>query len=87
MVLVMGLATSANWSFKFITALLLGMTMAMIGQEIVKYEFIAFLFVMFLTAGIVLRLLKSFSIVNVIVFNLICVLVGMALRLYIQIAP
>lgn len=87
MVLVMGLATSANWTFKVITALLLGMTMAMIGQEIVKYEFIAFLFVMFLTAGIVLRLLKSFSIVNVIVFNLICVLVGMSLRLYIQIAP
>lgn len=87
MVLVMGLATSANWTFKVITALLLGMTMAMIGQEIVKYEFIAFLFVMFLTAGVVLRLLKSFSIVNVIVFNLICVLVGMSLRLYIQIAP
>ncbi len=76
-----------TWTFKFISALALGLTMALIGQEVMKYGLIAFLFVLVLTMGLVLRLLKSASIVNVMVFDLICVLVGLALKMYILMAP
>lgn len=76
-----------NWILKFISALALGMTMALIGQEVLKYGLVAFLFLMVLTMGLVLRALKTATIINVLVFDLVCVLVGLALKMYILMAP
>jgi len=76
-----------SWAFKFISALALGLTMALVGLEVFKYEMALFLFVLVLTMGLVLRSLKSATIVNVLVFDLICVLVGLALKMYILMAP
>lgn len=81
------ISNALNWTFKFLSALALGLTMALIGQEVFKYGLVLFLFVMVLTLGLVLRSLKSASIVNVLVFDLICVLVGLALKMYILMAP
>lgn len=83
----MNISNAINWAIKFISALALGLTMALVGQEVFKYGLMAFLFVLVLTMGLVLRVLKSFTIVNVIVFDLVCVLVGLALKMYILMAP
>lgn len=83
----MNISNSINWTLKFISALAIGLTMAIIGQEVSKYGLVAFLFVLVLTMGLVLRALRSFTIVNVIVFDLVCVLVGLALKMYILMAP
>lgn len=83
----MNISNTLNWTLKFISALALGLTMALIGQEVAKYGLVAFLFVLILTMGLVLRALKNFTIVNVIVFDLVCVLVGLALKMYILMAP
>lgn len=73
--------------FKLISGLGLGLTAALIGQEIIQYGSFAFVFVIVATVGAFFRVSKHWQFVGVAVFDLICILIGLLLRMYILVAP
>lgn len=72
---------------RVVTGLLLGLTLGLIGQELAAYGTFALLFVMVVGLGVVFKLMSSWSIAQILIFDLICVLVAMLLRMYILVAP
>ena len=76
-----------TWSLKIISALVIGLTFALIGQQAFEYGNLAFLTVLIVAMGLVVRWIGKWNLVNVIVFDLIIVLVGLALKMYIMLAP
>lgn len=94
-----GLATSAQDSAKetslsllhiflrLITGTVLGLVLALIGQEMIGYGTFSLLFVVAVVLGVTFKTLSSWSIGQVLIFDLICILVAMLLRMYILVAP
>lgn len=74
-------------SLRIITGFFLGLTLGLIGQELAGYGTFILLFVMVLIMALVLKLMGSWSIGQILIFDLICVLVVMLLRMYILVAP
>lgn len=74
-------------AFKIFTGLFLGLTLALIGDQIIGYGVFSLILVMLVTAGAVIKISKSWTWTHMFIFNLICLLVGMLLRMYILIAP
>jgi len=72
---------------KVFSGLVLGLTFALIGDEVLKYGWFSFILIMVVTLATLLRLMRSWSWTHVLVFNLICVLIGLILYMYIRIAP
>ncbi len=72
---------------RLITGLFLGLTLGLIGQELTGYGTFVLLFVMVVVVSIIMKLLSSWSIGRILIFDLICVLVAMLLRMYILVAP
>jgi hypothetical protein len=79
------------FSLKFFSGLTIGLTFALIMQEMLgKAEgenLIAFFFVIVVTTGLFLRISKAWGLTAILIFDLITVLVGMVLRLYVMVAP
>lgn len=73
--------------FKLFSGAFLGLTFALIGQGIIGYGPFAFLFVIVAIGLAFMKLAKGWSASQVLVFDLICVLIGLLLRMYILIAP
>jgi hypothetical protein len=73
--------------FKLVSGLALGLTMALIGEEIINYGTFGFFFALVAVTGAFLRVAKGWQFVGVAVFDLICVLIGLLLRMYILVAP
>lgn len=72
---------------RLITGIVLGLTFAWIGQEFVGYgDFVVF-FVVIVVMALIMKLLSGWSIGKILIFDLICVLVLMLLRMYILVAP
>lgn len=65
----------------------MGLTLALIGQEIIGYETISFSLVIVVVTTAFLRAARRWNLMGVLIFDLICVLIGMLLRMYILIAP
>lgn len=76
-----------GWILKMSSGAVVGLTFALIGQEAFRYGNLAFLLVMILAVGLIVRWISKWTILNVIVFDLICVLVGLSLKMYIMLAP
>ena len=74
-------------AFRLVSGAILGLTFALIGDEILDYGNLAFLFVLVSITIAFMKISRTWRVVGVLVFDLICVLVGMLLRLYILIAP
>lgn len=79
------------FGLKLVSGAVLGLTFALIMQVMLGHaegeNMIAFVFVMTVITAAFLRLAKTWSLTVVLVFDLICILVGMLLRLYILVAP
>lgn len=73
--------------FRGLTGFFLGLTFSLVGEQIIDYGWFSFMLVIVVTMGGILRITKHWSWVHVFIFNLICVLIGMLLRMYIMIAP
>lgn len=76
-----------HFMLRLVTGLLLGLTLGLIGQELAGYGTFALLFVMVVVTAVILKMLSSWSIGKILIFDLICVLVAMLLRMYILVAP
>ncbi|WP_347359458.1 hypothetical protein [Bdellovibrio sp.] len=72
---------------RLVTGLVLGLTLALIGQELMGYGTFALLFVMVVVVAALMKILANWSIGQILIFDLICVLVVMLLRMYILVAP
>jgi len=72
---------------KLVTAFMVPLTITLIAQEMMGFETLAFVFMMVVLMGALLRLIWQWSIGAVLLFDLFCVLVALLLKLYIQVAP
>ena len=79
------------FALKLASGLVLGLTLGLIMQEVLgKAEgenVIAFVFVILVTAGAFMRIARTWGFTAVLVFDLVSVLAGMILKLYIMVAP
>ena len=74
-------------TFKAFSGAVLGLTLALIGEEIIQYGMFSFVLVTVVVTGSILRIAKSWTWTHILIFDLICVLIGLLLRMYILIAP
>lgn len=74
-------------AFKSLSGLFIGLTLALIGQEIIQYGIISLVFTVVVVTTCILKIAKSWTWSHVFIFDLICVLIGLLLRMYILIAP
>lgn len=81
----------ATWVVKFISGSFLALTLSLIVQEIMgKPEGqapVSFIFTIVAFTAIFLRIAKKWNLFAVLVFDLVCILIGMVLCLYIMVAP
>jgi hypothetical protein len=81
----------ALFCVKLVSGAILGLTFALIMQVVLGHGDgeapFAFLLMIVVTTGIFLRLAKSWGFTAILIFDLICVLLGLVLRLYIMVAP
>ena len=75
------------WMLKIATAFMVGLTISLIGQEMMQFGTISFVFMMIVVGGAILKLLSSWSIGSVLIFDLFLILVALLLRMYILVAP
>lgn len=73
--------------FKSLTGLFVGLTLTLIFQEMIGYGTLSFVFVLLTVTFAFLRIAKGWNGLAVMVFNLICVLLGLLIRMYILLAP
>ncbi len=78
---------AALLTFKVFTGLYLGLTLALIGDEVIGYGWFSFLLVMAVVVGSLLKVARAWTWMHMMIFNLICVLILLLLRMYILIAP
>lgn len=74
-------------SFKLISGAAIGLTLALIGEEIIGYGTFSFIFVIVTMTGAFLKVSRSWQFVGVAAVDLICILIGLLLRMYILVAP
>jgi hypothetical protein len=75
------------FSLKFFSGLFLGAVLAIIGDELMRFGSLAYWFVIVVTTAVFLKVSKPWGPWGVVIFNLVCLLVGMLLRMYILISP
>ena len=76
-----------QFALRFITGLVIGFTLALIGQEMVGYGGFSLLFTTVVILGLFLRISRFWRIAHILIFDLICILVAQLLRMYILLAP
>lgn len=80
-----------NFMVKLTTGLVLGLTLALIIHEMIGKKdgegMLSFTFIIAVTTMGFLRVAKKWSIVSVLVFDLVCILIGIILKFYIMVAP
>lgn len=72
---------------RLVSGFFMGLTLALIGQELSGYGAFSLVFVTLVILALFTRVSKSWSIVQILIFDLICVLVAQLLRMYILLAP
>lgn len=77
----------ALWMLKLVTGLGLGLTFSLIFSEVFHYGQLAFTFVIVTLTAAFLRVSKSWQFMGIAMFDLICILIGLLLRMYILVAP
>jgi galactitol-specific phosphotransferase system IIC component len=74
-------------SSKLFVGFILGLTFSIIGQQIFHYGDFSVMSVIAVTMALFYRISKAWRFAPLLVFALICVLIGLLLRMYIMIAP
>ncbi len=75
------------FSLRLFSGLFLGLAFTIIGHEILQYGQFLYWFIIVLTTAVFLKISKPWGPWGIVIFNLVCLLVGMLLRMYILIAP
>ena len=80
-------STAALFALRGLSGLFVGLTLSLIGEEAIGYGVFSFVLVIAVTTAAILRVSKKWSWMHLLIFNLVCVLLGLCLRMYILIAP
>jgi hypothetical protein len=72
---------------RIMTGFVLGLVLAIAGQTLMEYKTIMFTFVILAVMALTVRLTREWTLVKVLILDLILVLVGLVLKLYIHMAP
>lgn len=72
---------------RLLTGFFLGLTFGLIGQELMGYSTYGLLTLLVVTLFLFFRISKNWTIPQILIFDLICVLVGQILKMYILLAP
>jgi len=72
---------------RVLSGFVIGLTFAIIGDEIFSYETWLFTFVVMSVIGVFLRVTKRWAVMIVLLFDLLMVAMGLLLKLYILRAP
>ncbi|MBT4762759.1 MAG: hypothetical protein HOO06_13770 [Bdellovibrionaceae bacterium] len=75
------------FGLKMFTGFMLGLTLSLVGQEIVGYKTLSLVFLITVITGVFLRLSRNWGLAGILIFDLIAILFAMLLRMYILIAP
>ena len=73
--------------FKVVTGFFVGVSISLVYRTITSIGDTATLFIIVVATMGFLRISKKWKLAGVVVFNLVCVLLAMLLRLYILVAP
>ena len=76
-----------TYIFRVLTGGWIGMVFAHLFQGIFAFENFLFLFVIVLMTGTIVRITRGWGFFSVVILNLFCILVGILLQMYIQVAP
>jgi len=74
-------------SLRLISGAVLGLSLGLIVREMAQGGFLVLLFTLLVVLGSFMKLSSQWTLGKIFIFDLICVLVGMLLRMYIVIAP
>lgn len=74
-------------TLRVLTGFMLGLTLGLIGQEVLGYGSMSLIFMMVVVMGLVVKTTSGWNIGKILIFDLFLVLVAMLLRMYILIAP
>lgn len=74
-------------TLRILTGFALGLTLALIGQELMGYGTLALTFMMVVVMGLVVKTTSGWNLAKILIFDLFLVLVAMLLRMYILVAP
>lgn len=72
---------------KLASGLILGLTFALIGQEVFNYGPILFWFVILSVTAAFYKISRSWGSIGLLIFNLLCILAALLIRMYIVVAP
>lgn len=74
-------------TLRVLTGFMLGLTLGLIGQELIGYGTLALTFMMVVVVGLVMKTTSGWNIGKILIFDLILVLVAILLRMYILVTP
>jgi hypothetical protein len=72
---------------RLVTGFFAGVVLALIIQELTQSGTLILVFLTILFMMLIFRVLRSFSILQIIIFQVFCILVANSLRMYIMMAP
>ena len=72
---------------RLVTGFFVGVVLALIVQELTQSGTLILVFLTVLFMMLIFRVLRSFSILQIIIFQAFCILVANSLRMYIMMAP
>lgn len=72
---------------KVVTSFFIALTLALIAQEMMASGTLAFVFMMVIVIGLLMKLMAKWTVGAVLLFDLFCILVALLLSLYLQVAP
>lgn len=75
------------FALRLISGGALGLTVALVGQELAGYGSFMLLFFSLLVLGLFMRISVTWRVPQILIFDLICILVAQLLRMYILLAP
>lgn len=76
-----------HFSLRLLSGFFLGLTIALIGQELLGYGNFALIFATTVVLSVIMKILSQWTFGQILIFDLIAVLVAMLLRMYILVAP
>ncbi len=75
------------FGFKLGTGLFVALTLALIFQVMIGFGSLSFVFVLMTLTLAFLKIAKGWTAIHTMIFNLVCVMMGLLVRMYIMIAP
>lgn len=72
---------------KTFSCFMVGLTIALVGDQVIDYGWFSFVLVVTAVSGTLFKIMRGWTWMNLGIFDLICILIGLLVRMYILLAP